>query len=91
MPKGIPTNKTEPTDRTAVKRLTITLNPADYDALCVLAQEQYRTPDLQASYLIMRVLADAGCSPSIDERKTQLIGRVNELRGAAKVANGAQE
>ena len=88
MPKGIPTKAEQPGQR----KMIVILNQADYDALCVLAQEQYRTPNLQASYLIMRVLADAGRSPSIDERKTQLIGRVNELRaGGVKVSNGGQE
>lgn len=84
MPKGIPNTKSEPT---AVKRLSIVLNPTDYEALCVLAQEQYRTPDLQAAYLIMRVLADAGRSAPIDSRKEKLIGRVAEIRAG----NGVQE
>lgn len=85
MPKGIPNNKT--TGETAVKRLSITLNPGDYEALCMLAQEQHRTPDLQAAYLIMRVLADAGRSGSMDIHKKRIAERAHELRAA----NGAQE
>lgn len=85
MPKGIPNNKT--TGETAVKRLSITLNSGDYEALCVLAQENYRTPDLQAAYLIARVLADAGRVASMDIHKKRLAERASELR----TANGAQE
>lgn len=62
MPKGIPNPKT--TDGTAPRRLTVTLRPADYDALAQLAAEQYRTPDLQAAWLIAKVLQDAGRAPA---------------------------
>lgn len=63
MPKGIP-NKTETAVATdAPRKLTITVRAADYDALVQFAAEQYRTPELQAAWLIARVLNEAGRGP----------------------------
>lgn len=58
MPKGIP-NTNPPSPRPAEKKIVIILNPADLAMLEKLATEQYRTPQLQASYLLSRVLAEA--------------------------------
>ncbi len=59
MPKGIP-NNTGPVAGEAARKITLTLLPADYAALAALAAEQYRTPELQAAYLLARVLRESG-------------------------------
>ena len=56
MPKGIPTPQSDADPR----KLTITLLPEHYAALAQLAAEQYRTPSLQAAWLLAKILSDAG-------------------------------
>lgn len=63
MPRGIPsTPPTPPTDR----KLTITLHEQDYAALVELAVEQYRTPELQAAWLLAKVFSEAGRTTTVD-------------------------
>lgn len=57
MPKGIP-NTPEPTGE-AARKVTVTLRPEHYAALAQLAGEQYRTVDLQAAWLLAKVLGEA--------------------------------
>ena len=48
------------------RQITITLSPADYDALEYIARTQYRTPDQQAAYFIVRLLAEMPGHESIE-------------------------
>jgi hypothetical protein len=57
MPRGISNPK--PTEDTPPRKLTITLHATDYAALQELAAEQYRTPELQASFIVAKVLGEA--------------------------------
>lgn len=57
MPRGIP--KAEAGDTPPVF-LRIALLPEHQAALAKIASEQYRTPELQAAYLLARVLSEAG-------------------------------
>ena len=61
MPKGTP--NPQPTGE-APRKLTLIIQAADYAALQELADEQYRTPELQAAYLIAKILRDAGRNAS---------------------------
>lgn len=84
MPKGIPTTK--PTaDAGAPRKITLTLRPADYDALAELAGEQYRTPELQASWLLAKVLSEAGRTPPTPAmgptHAQRIIDRAAEAKG----------
>ena len=63
MPKGIRNQADPAAVNDAPRRLTITIRPADYEALVQFAAEQYRTPELQAAWLIARVLNEAGRGP----------------------------
>jgi len=56
MPRGIPGEKTA---ETAEKKLVIVLNPHDLALLEKLAVDNYRTPQLQAAYLLAKVLQEA--------------------------------
>lgn len=77
MPKGIPNEKTI----TGQKQIRIRLNDADFEKLAILAQEQYRTPQLQASYLLKQVLAQVNGRETTAEK---IIARAhNRLTGEA--------
>lgn len=36
------------------------MRPSDYTALAALARDSYRTPELQAAWLLVKILRDAG-------------------------------
>lgn len=55
MPRGIP--KQNPDDPTPPQFLRVTLRPEDYAALARLAGESYRTPELQAGYMLAKMLS----------------------------------
>ena len=55
MPRGIPKDKDMPTS-TPPQFLRIGLRPEDYEALVVMARDNYRTPELQAGYMLMKML-----------------------------------
>ena len=61
-------------------QITITLSSADYEALEYIARTQYRTPDQQAAYFIMRLLAEMPGHESIEERKAAILARLREAR-----------
>lgn len=50
MPRGIPSDKAQKTSETV--KLTIELLIADHEELVRLAANEYRTPALQAAYLL---------------------------------------
>ena len=56
MPRGIPKDKDMPTLRISPQFLRIGLRPEDYEALVVMARDNYRTPELQAGYMLMKML-----------------------------------
>ncbi|HCZ17729.1 MAG TPA: hypothetical protein DHV85_24790 [Candidatus Accumulibacter sp.] len=62
-----------------MKQLTICIADDVYDALAYLAQTQYRTPEEQAAYYLLRVMADSGRIKSIDERKADIEARLREF------------
>ena len=84
MPKGIRNQPESAVVNDAPRRLTITLRPADYDALAELAGEQYRTPELQGAWLIAKVLSEAGRAPAAPSPQALRI-----LDHAAAKANGS--
>lgn len=53
MPKGIPNEKEQP----GTRNLLIRINEADFVKLEKLAADQYRTPALQAGFLLKQVLS----------------------------------
>lgn len=63
MPKGIPNHITPKPAEETPRKLTLTLRPEHYDALIELASEQYRTVELQAAWLLVKVLSEAGRTP----------------------------
>ena len=64
MPKGVPNTK-QAADGQTTRKLTIVLHEEDHAALQALAFEQYRTPDLQAAWLLAKVLSEAGRTPPL--------------------------
>ncbi len=56
MPEGVPNTK-QAADGQTTRKLTIVLHEEDHAALQALAFEQYRTPDLQAAWLLAKVLS----------------------------------
>lgn len=53
MPRGTPKEK----DPTPPNFLRIRFRPEDFDALQALADENYRTPELQAAFMVANLLA----------------------------------
>lgn len=99
MPKGVPNTNTRtpptppigaiPTDR----RLTVMLHERDYAALAELAGEQYRTVELQAAWLLAKVLAEAGRTSTTVEVVDRQVGRAvdhaERILARAREVNGA--
>lgn len=75
MPRGIPNEKPLPGQKT----LMIKINEADYLKLEKLAADQYRTPPLQAGYLLKQVLAQVGQN---DETAALILERARANRHA---------
>ena len=71
MPKGIPSTP-RPQTTAGTTKLVIELNPADYEELARLAQNEYRTPALQAAYLLAAGLRLARTRGKEVDAKTQV-------------------
>ncbi len=86
MPKGVPNSTPPPFSTEADRKITLALHAADWARLEALAREQYRTPELQAAYLLMRVLREAANTAQTEELAARL-----QQRRAGVVVNGAKE
>ena len=89
-PPPTPRTGTIPVDR----KLTVMLREGDYAALVELAGEQYRTPELQAAWLLAKVLAEAGRTSTPVEVVDRQVGRAVDhaeriLERARAAQNGA--
>ena len=78
MPRGIPNVK--PDDDGETKTISITLRIEDYHALQRLASKDYRTPQLEAGYLLSRVLADSTRNPT--DLAQGILARAAQKNGA---------
>jgi len=71
MPRGIPNEQKQTDDR---KSITITMLVDDFKKLERLANEQYRTPQLQAGFLLKQVLAKV-TGYEVDETAHKILER----------------
>jgi hypothetical protein len=69
------------------------LHERDYVALVELAGEQYRTPELQAAWLLAKVLAEAGRTSStvesVDRQAGRAVDHAERILARAREVNGA--
>jgi len=86
MPKGIP-NTPKPNEE-APRKMTITLRPEHYAALLQLADEQYRSVELQAAWLLAKVLGDAGRVAAVNGQATA--GTTAPVAHAQRIMERAQ-
>ena len=70
MPRGIPNEK----ETNGRKVLSVALNDAEYDKLMKIAADQYRTPQLQAGWLLKQVLAQVN---GLDTTAEKIIARAH--------------
>lgn len=82
MPRGVPKKRVND-DPTSPIYLRIPLQPEDHAMLTKLAERQYRTPELQAAFLIARVLAEAGNPQRAAELAERIAQRAAERNNAA--------
>lgn len=66
------------------RQITITLPPADFEALEYVARTQCRTAEQQAAYFIKRLLAMSEIElPTIEAQKAAILARLEKHRQEA--------
>lgn len=74
MPKGYPQDKTS----SGMKKIVIVITEADYARLVKVAEDNYRTPQLQAGFLIKQVLSKI---EDIDGTADKILARARSRNG----------
>lgn len=82
MPRGIPKKAVVAGDDV---KLTIVLHAADYAALEQISRDNYREPRMQASYLLAKVLQEAGKTKT-DHVEALLAMRAKQANTGGRVA-----
>lgn len=85
MPKGIRSVTSPISSGEDDVKMTIVLHREDLAALEALARDQYRTHELQAAYLLARVLREAGhvpVAPAANGHAERIIDRARQQHAA---------